>query len=444
VGKDSRVPYLFDLLYIALIIVASPWLVYQAVRRGKYRAGLAEKFLGRVPVRQGNRPCLWLHAVSVGEVNLLAPLLAEIRRTRRDWECVISATSVTGYTLARKKYADYTVCYCPLDFSWAVRAAMRRIRPDCLVLAELELWPNLIRAARETGARVAIINGRLSEHSFRGYRRARFILRSLVEKIDLVAVQNEDFATRFLALGAREEAVRITGSIKFDGAQTNRENPGTVTLAKAAGFAADDIVFLAGSTQQPEETLALAAYESLRERFPRLRLVLVPRHPERFDEVAAVLAASQVRWQRRSELSSRGADPQARVLLVDTVGELGAWWGTAHIAFVGGSIHKRGGQNMIEPAAYGAAVSFGPNTRNFRDIVAQLLAAEGAVVVHDGTEMTAFVERCLADAAYAAELGRHARQLVARQLGATARTLASVDGLMQRTARSSIPARSAA
>ncbi|HVU86366.1 MAG TPA: 3-deoxy-D-manno-octulosonic acid transferase [Pirellulales bacterium] len=437
-------PYLFNLFYMALIVVASPWLLYQVVRRGKYRAGLAEKFLGRVPVRQGNRPCLWLHAVSVGEVNLLAPLLAEIRRTRPDWECVISATSVTGYTLARKKYADYTVCYCPLDFSWAVRAAMRRIRPDCLVLAELELWPNLIRAAREAASAVAIINGRLSEHSFRGYQRARLFLRPLVEKIDLVAVQNEEFAARFRALGARDEAVRITGSIKFDGAQTSRANPATVALAKAAGFATDDIVFLAGSTQQPEEALALTAYKSLRDRFPRLRLVLVPRHPERFEEVAALLAASEIPWQRRSKLNADGVDPQARVLMVDTVGELGAWWGTAHIAFVGGSIHKRGGQNMIEPAAYGAAVSFGPNTRNFRDIVAQLLAAKGAVVVRDGAEMTAFVERCLVDSSFASNLGSNARGLVARQLGATARTLAGIDRLMDRPQGESSRARSAA
>ncbi|HEY4313426.1 MAG TPA: 3-deoxy-D-manno-octulosonic acid transferase [Pirellulales bacterium] len=436
-------PYLFNLLYLALIVVAAPWLAYQALRRGKYRAGLAEKFLGRVPVRAGNRPCLWLHAVSVGEVNLLAPLLAEIRRTRPDWECVISATSVTGYTLAQKKYADYSVFYCPLDFSWGVRMAMARVRPDCLVLAELELWPNLIRAAHDRGARVAIINGRLSEHSFRGYRRARLVVRPILKTIDLVAVQNEEFAARFRALGVREESLCVTGSIKFDGAQTNRQNPATVALARAAGIAADDVVFLAGSTQHPEESLALSAYEFLRSRFPRLRLVLVPRHPERFEEVADMLSASGVRWQRRSKLGE-GADPAARVLLVDTIGELGAWWGTAHIAFVGGSIHRRGGQNMIEPAAYGAAISFGPNTRNFRDIVAQLLMADAAVVVRDGAEMTAFVEYVLDDADYATTLGRNARELVARQLGATARTLAGLDVLMQHAGQETSARRSAA
>ncbi len=423
-------PYLLNLCYLALVIVGSPWLAYQAVRRGKYRTGLGAKFLGLVPKRAGNRNCVWLHAVSVGEVNLLAPLLAEIHRRHPVWECVISTTSLTGYTLARKKYSDHTVFYCPLDFSWAVRTAMRRVRPDCLVLAELELWPNLIRAAREHGARVAIINGRLSEHSFQGYQRVRWLLQPLWQQIDLIAVQNEEYAERFLALGARSTAVHVTGSLKFDGAQTDRANAATIKLAQLAGIAQRDVVFLAGSTQQPEEALALATFQSLRTRFADLRLILVPRHPERFNEVAEMLDAAGLPWQRRSRIAADGLLPEARVLLVDTVGELGAWWGTAHIAFVGGSLHKRGGQNMIEPAAYGAAVSFGPNTRNFRDIVAQLLGAEAAVVVNDGAELTAFVQRCLTDHEFANQLGRHARQLVASQLGATARTLAKIEPLL--------------
>ena len=194
-------PYLFNLLYMAVIAVASPWLVYQAVRRGKYRAGLAEKFLGRVPVRQGNRPCLWLHAVSVGEVNLLAPLLAEIRRTRPDWECVISSTSVTGYTLAQKNTpATRSVIVRWISVGPGLALPYGAFRPDCLVLAELSVAEPDPRLARKACAAVAIINGRLSEHSFRGYRRCRLSLRPLVEKIDLIAVQNEEFAARFRAL----------------------------------------------------------------------------------------------------------------------------------------------------------------------------------------------------------------------------------------------------
>lgn len=193
-------PYLLDLFYLLLILAAMPWLVVQAVRKGKYRQGYAAKLLGRVPRRTSEKTCIWLHAVSVGEVNLLAPLIREIQRQRPDWECVISTTTMTGMALARKKYAELTLFYCPLDFSWAVAAAMRRIRPDVLLLAELELWPNLVRAARRSGARVAVINGRLSEHSFRGYRRVRPLIARLLKQLDLVAVQDETYAERFCAL----------------------------------------------------------------------------------------------------------------------------------------------------------------------------------------------------------------------------------------------------
>jgi 3-deoxy-D-manno-octulosonic-acid transferase len=255
----------------------------------------------------------------------------------------------------------------------------------------------------------------------------------MLRQIDLIAAQNEETASRFLALGADTQSVRVTGSLKYDGAETDRQNPRTQTLRELARIAANDIVFLAGSTQEPEEQIALDIFRRLAAQHPRLRLVLVPRHPERFSEVAKLLEASALPWQRRTELTNQPPAPpgvNARVLLVDTVGELGAWWGTAHIAFVGGSFGTRGGQNMLEPAAYGAAVSFGPNTRNFRDIVASLKSAGAAVVVNDALELEAFVRRCLEDPAYAAEVGGRAQNLVLSQLGATVRTVAYVDSLL--------------
>lgn len=423
-------PYVLNVVYMLLILAASPWLVYQAIRKGKYREGFAAKFLGRVPQRTSKKTCLWLHAVSVGEVNLLATLLKEIAARRPDWECVVSTTTMTGMALAKKKYPQLAVFYCPLDFSWAVRAAMRQIRPDVLVLAELELWPNLIRAAKECGARVAVVNGRLSEHSFRGYRRLRPLVGRLLGQIDLIAGQDETYAGRFRDLGAQEQTLCVTGSMKYDGAETERTNPATTRLRQLAGFADDDIVFLAGSTQEPEEALALAAYRTLAPQWPQLRLVVVPRHPDRFDAVGRLLDESGVAWQRRTRLDQEGPKADARVLLVDAVGELGAWWGTARIAYVGGSMGSRGGQNMIEPAAYGAAVSFGPNTWNFRDIVATVLAHEAAMVVHDGDELTAFVRRALDDPQWAATLGERARSLVKSQLGATRRTVELLAGLV--------------
>ena len=478
-------PYLLNIIYVLLLLIVSPWLIVQAARKGKYREGYAEKLLGLVPRRSGEGTCVWLHAVSVGEVNLLAPLLKMIGEKRSEWECVISTTTMTGMELARKKYPGHTVFYCPLDFSWAVKAAMRRVRPDMLVLAELELWPNLITAAKRAGAKVAVINGRLGERSFRGYRRIRPLLAGLMRKIDLIAAQDETYAERFRALGARPEAVHVTGSMKYDGAQTDRNNTTTRRLAELAGFTADDIVLLAGSTQEPEEAMALDTFRDLSEKFPRLRLVLVPRHPDRFEAVARMLDDSGVVWCRRKSLRGEGSGERGeeevacgqwpvasdgkaatgsseenanckmqivkckmseannvhsssplsplpsplspRVLLIDVVGELGAWWGTARIAFVGGSMGSRGGQNMIEPAAYDAAVSFGPNTWNFRDVVSAMLAREAAVVVRDGVEFTAFVRRCLERPEFAAELGRRGQELVMSQLGATERTLELLD-----------------
>jgi 3-deoxy-D-manno-octulosonic-acid transferase len=450
VGKDSRViriaSWFLNTVYLAVIVVISPLIVWRSTRTGKYRAGYREKFFGLVPHRDGHATCVWIHAVSVGEVNLLSTLLAELRRKHADWQFVVSTTSRAGYELAQKKYADTTVFYCPLDFSWAVRAAIRRVRPSLLVLAELELWPNLIAAARQYGAGVAIINGRLSDHSFPRYRRIRPLVSRVLRQIDLIAAQNAESAERFCVLGAPADRVHVTGSLKYDGAQTDRENPRTTALRELAQFAENDIVFLAGSTQEPEEQFAIDIFRRLSPIHPRLRLVLVPRHPERFDAVGKLLDASGLFWARRSQLTnsisqfSRDRAPwrshgrgrqQLPILLVDTVGELGAWWGTAQIAFVGGSFGSRGGQNMIEPAAYGAAVSFGPNTWNFRDIVTNLLAADAAVVVDDGQALEAFVSRCLSDLQFAATLGERAQAFVWSQLGATNRTAALLENLLQ-------------
>ncbi len=417
-------PWLLNVVYLLLLAVLSPWLLYQAISKGKYREGWSAKLWGSVPARpQDDRaPCLWFHAVSVGEVNLLEPVLAALSAARPDWRCVISTTTHTGFALARTKYADHVVFYCPLDFSWATRRAMRRMRPDLLVLTELELWPNLIGAARRQGAKVAVINGRLSQRSFRGYRKIIKFYAGLLRQVDWFGVQNDTYAERFRQLGVESGRIEVTGSIKYDGAVTDRHNPTTQRLARLAGFADDDVVFLAGSTQWPEEWLALQTYQALAPNHPRLRLVIVPRHPERFDAVERLLDQSGVVYQRRSQLERSGADPAARVLLVDTVGELRGWWGTAHVAFVGGSMGDRGGQNMIEPAAYGAAVCFGPNTRNFRDIVEALLRSNAAMVVRNGEELTNFVRRCLEQPEEAASMGQRAQQHVLAQLGAARRT----------------------
>jgi len=424
--------WLFNFVYLGVLLVCSPMILYRSLRYGKYREGFRQKFLGRIPRRQRvlqNRPetpdtkIVWFHAVSVGEVKLLRPLLQKIREVHPDWHCTISTTSKTGMDLAKQLFGkDWTVFYCPLDFSWATEKAFQRLQPDLLVLVEQELWPNLIESAKRHHAKLALVNGRFGESGYKRYLWIRPIITPMLRQFDLIAPQNETYAGWFRRLGVSCEAIKITGAIKFDGANTDRHNAETERFRKLAGLTSEDIVFLAGSTQHPEETLAVDCYEHLKTEFPRLRLILVPRHPERFEEVAVMLDERGIDYQQRSALSEGSTTECARVLLVDTVGELGGWWGTATIAFVGGSMGKRGGQNMIEPAAYGAAVCFGPNTKNFRDIVEMMLRDEAAQVVHDQHEMERFVRHCLEEPDFAQRLGTNARNLVERQVGATQKT----------------------
>ncbi len=424
-----------NFVYLATLFLATPFLLYRSLRQGKYRDGWSAKFFGLVPrlepLADGRRR-VWFHAVSVGEVNLLKPIVAELAAARPDWEFVVSATSKTGFELARQLFGARTsVFYCPLDFTWAVKTALRRLRPDALVLVELELWPNLIAAAKKAGVRVAVVNGRIGDGSFRSYSRVRRFLAPTFGRIDAIVAQDALAAERFRALTPQPERVSVSGSIKFDGVETNRANVATVRLARLAGIGPDDVVFLCGSSQDPEEAAALETFRRLRDEFPALKLIIVPRHKERFEEVARLLEKSGVPWTRRSRLSDEAPEaPSSRVLLVDAIGELGAWWGAAQIAFVGGSWGTRGGQNMLEPAGYGAAVSFGPKTRNFRTIVEALLRADAAVVVSDGDEMTAFVRRALADVAFRERLGTAARTLTLQNRGATERTVETLVRLL--------------
>jgi 3-deoxy-D-manno-octulosonic-acid transferase len=463
--------WLLNLAYLALLSVLSPWVLFRIIVQCKDRAGWREKLWGAVAPRESDRPCVWLHAVSVGEALQLQPVLDGLAAKWPGSEFVISTTTGTGHEVARRKYPQHRVIFAPLDFSWAVNRALRRIAPTALVLVELELWPNLILCAARHGIPVLLINGRIGERSFRGYRRIRPLMQRLLDKLSLCAVQNETYAERLRELGADPAKVVVTGSIKFDRIETRRDNPRTAELRRAFSLQPDDVVFIAGSTQPPEEQFALDTYLALRLKHPQLRLVLVPRHKERFDEVAKLVEETyRLPLVRRSQKSeARSQKPEVRgqrsessgqwsvfsgqtpnheppfsilnppsssltphpspltmlppVCLLDTLGELAACWGLADIAFVGGSLTNRGGQNMIEPAGYGAAVLFGPNTWNFRDVVAMLLTGDAARVVESAADLTAHVARLQEHSEDAAALGRRAQQLVLTQQGATRRTV---------------------
>ena len=434
-------PLALNAIYVATLLLFSPLLIYRWARAGKYREGWHEKLWGNAPLRIGNQPCLWFHAVSVGEVLLLGPLIREMSRRRPGWEIIVSTTTSTGLAVARRTYPDLVVFYAPLDFSWSTRRAIERIRPTVLALVELELWPNLIHTAKRAGAKVAIINARLSMRSYRGYRRLRLLLQSTLAQIDAVSAQNDEYASRFVDLGIPEERVRITGSVKFDGLESNRDNPRTRELRRLLGLSPTDIIFVAGSTMEGEEAAAYRAYEAARREHPGLRLVLVPRHPERFDRVADWVERQGESILRRSHLvASDGGRPHRSagrppVILIDTIGELGAVWGLADVAFVGGSLLPgRGGQNMMEPAAYGAAVMFGPHTSNFRDTVEQLLRHDAARRVVDAQDLASGLLADLEDPETAAARGAAARRLVLAQHGAAGRTLAELDRLVDPSA----------
>ena len=430
---------MLNLVYLFVLFLASPFLLYRAIRFKKYRDGWGQKFLGLVrvaPLSDEKKKRIWFHAVSVGEVNLLKPIIATIERERPEWDCVVSSTSKTGYELAQKLFADrFSVCYCPLDFTWAVNRALKRIKPDALVLVELELWPNLIRRAKYYGAVVAIMNGRVGDSSFRAYRRVRRALAPTFRRVDLILAQDERAANYFRALSPSPERVVVSGSIKFDGARTDRENPTTRALALLGGVRDEDVVFLCGSSQAPEEQGALETFRRLQSEFPQLKLFIAPRHKERFDEVAKILDDSEFPWTRRSTITEPldANDEKSRVVLIDTIGELSAWWGVAKIAFVGGSWGSRGGQNMLEPAAYGAAVCFGPNTKNFREISQRILAADAARVVRDADELSSFLGQSLADPVWRGELGSRARRLVLSQRGACRKTVDLLSRLAEKT-----------
>jgi 3-deoxy-D-manno-octulosonic-acid transferase len=299
-----------------------------------------------------------------------------------------------------------------------------------VVLAEGELWPNFLAAARERGVAVAVVNGRMSPRSFRRYRWLGRLVRSLFAKVDWFAVQTEEYAAHFRALGADPQRVQVTDSVKYDGVTTDRHNSRTDALRRLLRVEAGDLVWVAGSTQAPEEEIVLGIFRRARAVHPTMRLLLVPRQRERFDEVAALLQRSGEPFRRRSALTEPVND-RAAVVLVDTMGELGAVWGLADVAFVGGSLDgRRGGQNMIEPAAYGAAVLFGPHVWNFRETAARLLAASAAIQVPDGDALERAVRELLGSPSERHRLGEAAQELVRRQQGATRRTVDGLDRLL--------------
>jgi 3-deoxy-D-manno-octulosonic-acid transferase len=428
------VTVLLDLIYVFVLMLASPWILCRRWRQGKRIGGFTQKFTGNVTTaRPKVNQRLWLHAVSVGEVLLLKPIIEQLHQRYPHYEIYLSVTTATGRGVAEKSYPQLNIIWFPFDFSWAVHRAFSLVQPDVILLAELELWPNFINIAYAKQIPLLVVNGRIGEKSFQGYSRVKWLMASLLSKIDCFAVQQHDYAERLKQLGMPEEKIVVTGSIKFDGVNVDRHDPKVSELRRLLGIKESSLVWVVGSTQVPEEAWALEIYQKLKLQLPKLHLIIVPRHQERFEEVARLMSDSKLDYQRRSKLNSAFSalsTQDSGLTLIDTLGELKAIWGLADVGFVGGSFNDRGGQNMIEPAAYGVAVTFGPNTWNFKQIVASLLQHQAAIEVKSQEEWVSVTLRLLQNEEERQTLGQRASSFVASQQGATAQTMCAIAPFM--------------
>ena len=417
----------FDCIWLSVFFISLPWLVWRFVFKGKNRRGWKQKLFGMVAVskKQSNAKRVWLHAVSVGEVHLLKTLVRQLLEANRDLEVVISTTTETGYDRAIALFGDrHQVCFFPFDFSWAIRNVFKRIDPDLLVLAELELWPNLIHLAAELDLPVVVVNGRLSKNSHRNYRRFGFLTRAMFENLHYVAAQDDISAERFVDSGCALQRVSVTGNLKYDAIETNRTNAKSDAcrvIAREFGISDSDQILIAGSTQIEDEEVSVDAWLELRKTIDNLKLIIVPRHPDRIAEVEKLLSSRGLNANRRSHHRSSVSDSD--ILIVDVIGELSGWWALADVAFVGGSMGSRGGQNMIEPAAYGIPVCFGPNTSNFRSTVDGLLSADAAKMVRDADDLVRFASAMLNDEFKSSAIGARAQEFVLQSRGAVDQTV---------------------
>jgi 3-deoxy-D-manno-octulosonic-acid transferase len=416
-----------DIAYLLAAMAMAPVAVYRAVRYKRYRTGWGQRF-GQVRRRDPSRQCVWLHAVSVGEVNASKTLVAELHRRWPDCEIVVSTTTDTGFARAQEVFgAGAEVFFFPLDLSGFVKRAFDRLKPNLCLLMELEVWPNFVDTAWRRGIPVVVVNGRISDRSFRSYRKARPLLSRTFGKLSLALVQTESYAERFRNLGCPADKVMVTGSLKFDTAQKADEGQGSNGLAAQLGLG-DAPLWVAGGTGDEEERQILEVYKRLRQdpRLGRLRLAIVPRKPERFDQVAQWIEQEGlplVRYSRIKQGMERRTPAPDAVILGDTMGDLRKFYGVATVIFVGRSLVPMGGSDMMEAAALGKPTLFGPHTFNFRQTVEVLLSAEGAIEVKDGEDLRKGVERCLVQTEFARRIAENGRRVIRENQGATARTV---------------------
>lgn len=419
----------YSLLFSLGVVLTAPYYLWRLRGRIISGAGWRERF-GFLPAafRQDEVGAIWVHAVSVGETLAVVGLVRELQQRYPARKIFLSHVTPAGREAGEARLpAVAGRFYLPLDWGWAVRRVLRLLRPALLVIVETELWPNLLRAARESGARVALVNARLSDRSLGRYRLVRPFVRRVLENVDRVCAQSATDAERFHSLGAGAARVVVTGNMKFD-ATPPRAGELPRSLGKALELAHRSPVIVAASTMPGEEALLLPAWAEIRRRHPQAVLILAPRHPARFETVAQLLGQERWAYVRRTTLAAEEQKvasqiASAEILLLDTIGELAGIFELGDLVFVGGSLVPAGGHNLLEPAFWAKPIVFGPHMWNFRDIAQLFLQAGAAVQVRDARELSRAALELLTDAVRRRQLGQAAKQVLEHHAGATDRVL---------------------
>jgi 3-deoxy-D-manno-octulosonic-acid transferase len=426
---------LYTAVSLVLFVVLLPRFVYQALRYRKYVTNLRQR-LGYLPVsfNVDGEESIWIHAVSVGEALAARTLAAELKKRYPSLRLFVSTTTVTGQQVASHEIGEAdAVFYFPLDFPFIVKRTLRLVNPRLFLMVETEIWPNLLRACRRAGVKTAVVNGRISTRSYPRYRLVRPLFKRVLADIDRFCMQSSESADRLIDVGADPARVSVTGNLKFDSiraagaaAGSDRAKP---RVLRFFDVPADRPVVIAGSTMRGEEIVVLKAFERMRADAPRALLVIAPRHPERFNEVEQLARDEGFKTTRRTQLTI-DEDPAADVIVLDTIGELAQLYRAATVVFVGGSLVPTGGHNILEPAAFGRAILFGPHMQNFKEIAATFLEQRAAIEVRDEWELEAAFRELLSDAARRGALGRAAQAIVDGNHGARARTLDAIAALL--------------
>ncbi len=434
-------PAVIDSFYLSAATLGAPYIMAKLVVSERFRSGLTQK-LGWLPERRSSAPCFWIHAASVGEMLTTRPLVRSIEEAFPGWEVILSTNTNTGLSVARKNFTDKLSFYFPFDLSWLDRKALNLLRPACVLLIELEIWPNFLVTAHERKVPVVVVNGRISPRSVRAFRAIMRVSRSFREALNaeenFYCARSEADASRFLELGIAKERVRVTGNIKYDSLLIEVPPEEKDRLRQVFKIRPEDLVLVGGSTHPGEEEILLRIFKALKAELPNLRLILVPRHIERVSEIEEKALALGLPYAKRSELqalnrsgSGQGRQYQEGVIVVDTVGELQHIYSLAHCVFVGKSLKGIGGQNVMEPAGLARPILFGPHMENFSEDARLLLDSGGAREVSNEAELLEAIKVLLTHRESAEAMGRRAREVVLKNRGATLRSLEVLKRLLK-------------